>query len=389
MTFGGKLSKIISLSFKGESMKVQEGTQEVGKRLESLDALRGFDMFWIVGGSWIFGNLHVIFKSPVTEFIQRQLRHVPWEGFRFWDLIMPLFLFIVGVAMPFSFAKRIARGDSRRKLYTHIILRFFILFILGMVAQGHLLSYDLSKLDIYCNTLQAIAFGYLIGSIIMLNFSIKWQIGVTTGLLLLYWALMAWVPVPGFGAGKLTPEGNLAIYLDKLIQGPYQDGTTYTWILSSLTFACTVMMGVFSGILLRSKKTQKQKTLWLFGAGALSIGLGLLWSIWFPIIKHLWTSSFVLYSGGICFLLLGLFYLVIDVWGFRKWAFLFKVIGMNAIFVYMITRLFDFRNLGDIFVGGLANRLGSWNGFVQGLAGFFVIWLILYWMYKKQTFIKI
>ena len=154
-------------------MKSELAAQEAGKRLESLDALRGFDMFWIVGGSWIFGNLHQIFDNPVTEFIQRQLRHAPWEGFRFWDLIMPLFLFIVGVAMPFSFGKRLSRGDSRKKLYTHIIIRFFILFILGMIAQGHLLSYDLSKLDIYCNTLQAIAAGYLIGSIIMLNLDIK------------------------------------------------------------------------------------------------------------------------------------------------------------------------------------------------------------------------
>ncbi len=365
------------------------GTHESGKRLESLDALRGFDMFWIIGGSWIFGSLHPIFESPLTEFIDRQLRHMPWEGFRFWDLIMPLFLFIVGVAMPFSFAKRQARGDSRKKLYTHIVIRFFFLFFLGMVAQGHLLSYDLAKLDIYCNTLQAIAAGYLIGSIIMLNLDIKWQMGVTAGLLLLFWALMAWVPVPGYGAGQLTPEGNLAIYLDKLIQGPFQDGTIYTWILSSLTFACTVMLGVFGGILLRSKKTQKQKVMWLFGTGFLGIGLGLLWGLWFPIIKHLWTSSFVLFSGGLCFLLLGFFYLVIDVWGFRRWAFPFKVIGMNAIFVYMITRLFDFRQIGDIFVGGLAERFGSWNGLVQGLAGFSVIWLILYWMYKKQTFIKI
>lgn len=362
---------------------------EVTKRLESLDALRGFDMFWIVGGAWIFGNLHPIFDSPVTEFIDRQLRHVPWEGFRSWDLIMPLFLFIVGAAMPFSFAKRLARGDSRGKLYKHIVIRFFILFVLGMIAQGHLLSYDLAKLDIFCNTLQAIAAGYLIGSIIMLNFDIKWQIGLTSGLMLLYWALMAWVPVPGYGAGQMTPEGNLAIYIDKLLQGPHQDGTTYTWILSSLTFACTVMMGVFGGVLLRSKKMQRQKVLWLFGTGLLSIVLGLIWSIWFPIIKHLWTSSFVLFSGGLCLFLLGFFYLVIDVWGIRKWAFPFRVIGMNAIFVYMITRLFDFRHIGDIFVGGLAGSTGTWNGLVQGVAGFLVIWLILYWMYKKETFIKI
>jgi predicted acyltransferase len=302
---------------------------------------------------------------------------------------MPLFLFIVGVAMPFSFAKRLARGDSQRKIYSHIIIRFVILFILGMIAQGHLLSYDLAKLAIYCNTLQAIAAGYLIGSILLLNLSVKWQIGVTSGLLFLFWALMAWIPVPGYGAGQLTPKGNLAMYLDKMLLGSYQDGTTYTWILSSLTFAGTVMLGVFGGLILRSKKSQKVKVFWLFGAGVLSIGLGLLWGIWFPIIKHLWTSSFVLFSGGLCFLLLGLFYLIIDVWGFRKWAYVFKVIGMNAIFVYMITRLFDFRRLGDIFVGGLAERLGSWNDLIQGVAGFLVIWLILYWMYKKRTFIKI
>ena len=370
-------------------MKLEERTQEAGKRLESLDALRGFDMFWIVGGSWIFGNLHAIFDSPFTEFIQRQLRHVPWEGFRFWDLIMPLFLFIVGVAMPFSFAKRLARGDSHKKLYFHITIRFVLLFVLGMIAQGHLLSYDLANLAIFCNTLQAIAAGYLISSILLLNLNIKWQIGLKSGVLLLFWALMAWVPVPGYGAGQLTSEGNLAIYLDNLLLGSFQDGTTYTWILSSLTFAGTVMLGVFGGLLLRLKKTQIQKVLWLFGAGVLCIGLGMIWGIWFPIIKHLWTSSFVLFSGGFCFLLLGLFYLVIDVWGFRKWAFVFKVIGMNAIFVYMVTRLYDFRRLGDIFVGGLADRLGAWNGLIQGLAGFLVIWLILYWMYKKQTFVKI
>ena len=364
-------------------------SEEAGKRLESLDALRGFDMFWIIGGSWIFWNLHTIFNSSFTDFIQRQLQHVEWEGFRFWDLIMPLFLFIVGAAMPFSFAKRMARGDSRKKIYVHVIVRFFILFVLGMVAQGHLLSYDLAKMAIFCNTLQAIATGYLISTIIMLNFNLKWQIGITMGLMLLFWALLAWISVPGFGAGNLTPEGNLAIYLDKIIQGPFQDGTSYTWILSSLTFACTVMLGVFGGQLLRSQKNQNQKILWLFGAGVLCIGVGFLWGIWFPIIKHLWTSSFVLFSGGICFILLGIFYLFIDVWGFRNWAFPFKVIGMNAIFVYMITRLYDFRNIGDIFVGGLAEPLGSWNGLVRGLAGFSVIWLILYWMYKKKTFVKI
>ena len=356
-------------------------------RLESLDALRGFDMFWIIGGAWIFGSLHGIFKSSVTEYISTQLTHVRWEGFRFWDIIMPLFLFIVGAAMPFSFSKRLDRGDSKKKLYVHIFIRFFILFILGMVAQGHLLEYDLSKLHLFSNTLQAIAVGYLISALIMLNFRVKWQIGITAGLLLLFWGLM--VLVPGFGLDSLTPQDNLAISLDKWLLGPFQDGTTYSWILSSLTFAGTVLLGVFSGYILRLKMSQNIKALQLFLFGIVCVGLGLVWSLVFPIIKHIWTSSFVLFSGGLCILLLALFYLIIDVWGWRKWAFIFKVIGMNAIAVYMATRLFDFRIMGNVFVGGLAERLGAWNALVQGIVGFAIIWLILYFLYKKKVFIKI
>lgn len=371
-------------------MGPQNKTQNTSQRLESLDALRGFDMFWIIGGSWIFGNIHNIFSSPVTNFIDTQLRHVKWEGFRFWDLVMPLFLFIVGAAIPFSFAKRLAAsGGRKKKLYFHIIKRVVILFILGMIAQGNLLKYDLSELHIYCNTLQAIAAGYLIATIVLLNLKTKWLIGLTGGMLLLFWGLMSLIPVPGYRTGDLSPQGNLAIHLDKLILGQFQDGTNYTWILSSITFGCTVMLGVMAGLLLRSKKQKKEKALWLFGAGCACLVLGILWGFWFPIIKHLWTSSFVLVSGGICFLLLAAFFLVIDVWGFRKWAFGFKVIGMNAIAVYMATRLFDFRVIGNIFIGGLSSRLDAWNAFLQGIAGFTVIWLILYWMYKKRTFIKI
>lgn len=358
-------------------------------RIMSIDALRGFDMFWIIGGGAIFGSLHAIFDHPTTAFIKTQLSHVKWEGFRFEDLIMPLFLFIVGVVMPFSFNKRLAGGVSKKRLYLHIIIRVVVLFVLGMIAQGRLLSYDLSKLRIYSNTLQAIAAGYLIAAIIILNLRLVWQIVTTAALLLLFWGLMMLVPVPGHGAGMLEPKVNLAIYLDEVIMGPFRDGTTYSWILSSMTFGCTVMLGVFAGHVLRLQKADREKVLWLVGMGVGSLSLGWIWGICFPVIKHVWTSSFVLFSGGICLLLLAFFYLVIDVWGLKKWAFGFVIIGMNAIAVYMATRVFNFRHIGDIFVGGLDKWCGQWNGFIHSVAGFAVVWLILWWMYRKKSFIKI
>lgn len=360
-------------------------------RLMSVDALRGFDMFWIIGGGAIFASLHDAVGHPATAWIAEQLTHVKWEGFQFEDLIMPLFMFIVGVVMPFSFSKRLDAGESKAKLYLHIVRRTIILFILGMVAQGHLLEYDISKLHIYSNTLQAIAAGYIIAAIIMLNLRPVGQIVVTAALLLLFWALMMLVPVPNFGAGKLTPDENLAIYIDRIILRGFIDGTDppYTWILSSMTFACTVMLGVMAGHLLRSDKSAGKKFLLLTAAGVGCLAVGAIWNIKFLIIKHIWTSSFVLFSGGICFLLLALFYLVIDVWGLKKWAFGFVVIGTNAIAVYMATHLINFRNIGGVFVDGLEKFTGDWFGFIRVVAGFVVVWLLLWWMYRKKSFVKI
>ena len=377
-----------------ETLKKPPEDKQQGRpagRVMSIDALRGFDMFFIIGGGAILASLHDAFDSPVTAKIRTQLTHVKWEGFRFEDLIMPLFLFIVGVVMPYSFSKRLDTGQSKKRLYLHIIKRTVILFVLGMVAQGHLLEYDISKLHIYSNTLQAIAAGYIIAAIIMLNLDIRWQIIVTGILLLLFWALMMLIPVPEHGAGVLTPDGNLAIYIDRIIFGPFIDGTDppYTWILSSMTFPCTVMLGVMAGHLLRLDTVGIRKALWLLAAGGGCIVAGLVWNLFFPIIKHIWTSSFVLFSGGLCFMLLALFYLIIDVLGFRKWAFGFVVIGTNAIAVYMATHLINFRNIGGVFVGGLEKYTGNWYPLIYSSAGFAVVWLILWWMYRKKTFIKI
>jgi predicted acyltransferase len=369
-------------------------------RVVSVDALRGFDMFWIIGGWYIFEGLHKALNNPATAFIMNQLKHVEWEGFVFEDLIMPLFLFIVGVVMPLSFTKRLKRGDSKRKLYIHIILRTAILFILGMVAQGDLLQFDLSKLKIYCNTLQAIAAGYLISSIIILNMRLRWQIVTTVFLLLLFWALMMLVPFPGRVADRLDQDANLAAFIDRVILRQFDDGLNYTWILSSITFACTVMLGVMAGHLLRTEISGPGKVCILAVLGIGTLALGSLWGGWFfgigkfyaglfPIIKRLWTSSFVLFAAGISYLLLAVFYLAIDVWGFKKWAYGFVIIGTNAIFVYMATHLVSFRSVAGRFVHGLDKFVGPWNDFIHAVAGFTLVWLILWWMYRKKSFIKI
>lgn len=347
-------------------------------------------MFWIIGAHAIVLGLGKGLNSDwFNRHVLPQIDHVPWEGFTAWDLIMPLFLFLVGAAMPLSFAKRLAQGTGKGRLFLHVLYRVVILWILGMIAQGNLLEYDLSQLRPYSNTLQAIAAGYLIASVLMLTLRPRWQFVATAGLLLAYWGLLTLVPVPGYGAGQLTPEGNLAIYIDKLILGRFQDGTTYTWILSGMTFATTVMLGAFAGQLLRSDASKGQKVVILLCSGLACVLIGWAWGFAFPIIKHIWTSSMVLFAGGWSLLLLCLFYLVIDVLRLRFWAAFFVVIGTNAILAYMVTHVFDFRHISDIFIHGLAQWTGSWHGFVQALAAFAVLWLILLLLYRRRIFIKI
>jgi len=365
-------------------------TVKLSGRIESIDALRGFDMFWIIGGTDIVRGFAQGSGNRLLQSLMPQFGHVSWEGFHFYDLIMPLFLFIVGVAMPFSFRKRLGRGDSKKEIFKHVIKRVVILFFFGMMTQGNLFEYNWSRLHIFIGTLPAIGAGYLVASLLMLTMNQRSQVVATSFFLLVYWVLMKLVPVPGYGAGVLTPTGNLGFYLDHLImQGFLPEDRVYTQLLNIMTFGSTVMLGVFAGYLLQSNKTGREKVMLLLDMSIGAMVLGLLWGLWFPIIKHIWSSSFVLFAGGLSYLLLAVFYLIIDVFGYRKWAFGFTVIGMNSIAVYMATHLYHFRNIGAIFVGGLARWTGAWNDCVQTLAAFAVVWLILFWMYRKKTFINI
>jgi predicted acyltransferase len=211
---------------------------------------------------------------------------------------------------------------------------------------------------------------------------------VLGGFLLVYWALLVLIPVPGVGRGMLTPTGNLATYVDQAVLGRFHYGEN-TWFLSYLGFASSVLLGVFAGELLASARPAKTKILLLVVAGCACITQGMLWSIEFPIIKLLWTSSFVLVSGGISFLILALFYWIIDVQGYQRWAFFFIVIGMNSLAVYVTTMLFDFRPIADVFVGKLLPRLGRWDNFTEAAITLAVIWSLLFWMYRKRSFIRL
>lgn len=356
-------------------------------RLMSIDALRGFDMFWIIGGGALVKGLAKAAGDPLIP-LAAQFEHVPWEGLHFEDLIWPLFMFIVGISIPLSIEKRRNAGASRGILYIHALRRVLILFLLGAILQGDLLKWDLDKLRPFYSVLHGIAAGYLIAFVLVMEFRPKMQLILTVLLLLLYWAIAGLIPIPGMGAAIYTPKVNLAIYVDQIIQGRFHYGEN-TWFLSYPGFASSVMMGVMAAHILRMKDSEKKKLSILISAGIVCVLIGLAWSPFFPIIKLMWTSSFVLMGGGFGFLMLALFYWIIEVKGYRRWAFFFTVIGMNSIAVYTLTMLISFRQIGNIFIGSLLPRIKPWDEFVSALGAITIVWLILYWMYRKKSFVKI
>ena len=358
------------------------------ERLVSLDALRGFDMFWITGGTAMVAGLGKVIQRPFFDKFLEQFEHVPWQGLHFYDLIWPLFMFIMGAAIPLGVAKRRARGESDRTLLLHATWRAIVMFALGTITQGNLLLFDWWRFRPCYSVLHGLAAAYLVAMIVTLKVKPQWHAAAIAALLLVYWAMVTLIPVPGVGAGVLTPQGNLPAYVDRLILGHLHFGKN-TWFLSYPVFGASVLLGVLAGQMLMSGHTPLSKVYRLLVAGAVSLMGGLIWSLSFPVIKLMWTSSYVLISGGVSFMALALFYWIIDVLGHKRWAFGFIVIGMNSIAVYVATEIFDFRIVGNIFVGHLLPLVGRWAAFVEAFAAFAVVWLILFRMYRKKEFIRI
>ncbi|OGG01165.1 MAG: hypothetical protein A3F83_15645 [Candidatus Glassbacteria bacterium RIFCSPLOWO2_12_FULL_58_11] len=358
-------------------------------RVVSLDALRGFDMFWITGGEGLFAALVTWLNIPLLLPLAGQFDHSAWDGFTFYDLIFPLFLFIVGTSMPFAISRRLERGDDRGELYRHIVQRSLILLFLGFIYNG-LLDFDFSHFR-YTGVLHRIAICYFIASLIVMNTRIRSQALIAGAILLGYWALMKLVPVPGVGAGVLTAEGNLGAWVDQhFLPGAfccYKFGDN-EGILSTLPAVSTTLLGVLAGHWLKAPGPQIKKARGLLAAGLVSLIAGWLWNFLFPINKLLWTSSYVLWAGGWSLLLLGVFYWIIDVRGYHKWAFPFVVIGLNPITIYVVQSQFDFGIISNIFIHGFVRYLGSFEPVLSAFGSFLAGWLFLYFLYKKKIFLK-
>lgn len=358
-------------------------------RLKSLDALRGFDMLLLVGVGAVLRALPNLWDTPISVALANQVRHTEWQGFHLWDLIFPLFIFIVGVSMPFSISNRLERGGDRKRLYVAIVRRTVILFSLGLVMNGWL-AFDFSDLK-WTGVLQRISIAYFFTAIIVMNSQVRGQAITAVLLLVVYWLLMILVPVPGYGAGVLTPEGNLHAYIDQLLLPGrmYNDFYDEDGILQQLSSIAVCLAGVVAGQWLRLPKTENTKVIGLLTSGLVCIIIALIWSISFPIIFKLWSSSFAMLTIGVSSVLLGLFYWIIDVKGYQKWAFPFIVVGLNSITIYLASGLFDFGSVVNIFVHGFIDYLGSFKPLFWALCMLTAKWLLVYFFYKKNIFLKV
>ncbi len=360
-------------------------------RLVSLDALRGFAMFWIIGGGpFVLALVHYFGSESIIRLVEYHSEHVGWEGLVAWDLIFPTFVFVSGATMPFALTGKLERGVDKWRLHGRLFWRMLILIGLGM-------SQDFFHLD-FANmrpfsVLGLIGVAYFIAGVIVLNRGVVGQFAWMIGILLGYWAAVWYIPVPGTELGRFTPGGCLPAYVDwHLIPGKFYGGVFDPEGLLTLPLAgALALMGALAGRLLKENaQCPYWNVLALVVAGGISLGLGFLMSLSFPIIKALWTSSFVLAAGGWALLLLAVFYMVIDVWRMRWLGFFFIPIGMNAITIYVGHEYIDFGYTANIIFGGLARLSGETLMPIVTTAGVLAVeWVLLYFLYRKRIFLRV
>jgi len=362
------------------------------QRLYSLDALRGFDMFWILGAEEIFHALAKATGSPFWGSIATELTHPDWNGFHFYDLIFPLFLFIAGVATPFSVGRELENGKNKNELLWRVIKRGLTLVLLGIIYNNGLQIKPLAEIR-FGSVLGRIGLAYMFANIIYLYTKQTGQIIWFCSILIGYWLLLKFTSAPGFLPGDLTMEGNFASYVDRMIM----PGKLYLGIhdpeglTSTIPAIATGLLGIFTGSFLKNNPmSQQKKVIYLFVAGIVFVSLAHVWNFDFPINKNLWTSSFVLNVGGYSLILLSIFYYIIDVLGYKKWAFFFKVIGMNSILIYMSEHFINWEYTTLGFFKWLGQLMGNpYNAVALAICYVMVKWAFLYFMYQKKVFLRV
>lgn len=362
------------------------------RRLLSIDALRGFDMLLIAGG----GTFLVLLKGKTgiaaLDWIANQLTHPEWNGFTFYDFIFPLFLFIAGVSLTFSLNKGRSLGLSKFTLYRKTFIRMLILILLGILYKNAPIPFfepDQIRLG---SVLGRIGLATFVSTLLFLNLDFTKRLITGLVILLLYYGALYLIPVPGFGAGDLSIEGNLVGWFDRtflpgrLLQGNYDE----LGLLTQIPALCLTIFGTLAGEILGKAWLDNRKIKYLSLAGVIGIAVGLLWSLHFPINKHLWTSSFILLTAGMAFLFLMLFYLVIDVWKIRKWAFFFQVIGLNSLTIYFAYSFINFNYTSSKLFSGLYAPLPEdWHPVFQAFGAFLLVWVFLYILYRLKIFVKV
>jgi len=362
-------------------------------RLYALDALRGFDMFWIMGAEEIVHALSSATRNSTVRMFADQLTHPSWNGFHFYDLIFPLFLFIAGVATPFSVGREMEMGKSTSTLVFRVIKRALILVLLGLFVNNGLEIRPLSEIR-FGSVLGRIGLAYMFAAIIYIysqkqKSHIIWFCSLTIG----YYLLLKFTSAPGFPMGNLSQAGNFASYMDRvLLPGTlYRGNHDPEGLFSTIPAIATGLLGIIAGNFLKNSKfSGSTKALRLAILGCIFVVIALVWDLDFPINKNLWSSSFVMLVGGLSLLLLSLFYFIIDVKGYQKWAFFFKVIGMNSIFIYLSDHFINWEFTTEALFKWLGQLSGPTYGMVvltSMVVG--IKWFILYIMYLKKMFLKV
>lgn len=363
----------------------------IDNRLASLDALRGFDMMFIMGVSSLIIAICSLFPNGADCALALQMQHAEWDGFRHHDTIFPLFLFIAGISFPFSYAKMQERGVLRWKIYRKIVTRCMVLFLLGLICNG-LFKLHFDSIRIF-SVLGRIGFAWMFAALMYINLGSRTRGVIAAAILLGYWWI-SMIPAPDIpGANPLSREGCLAGYIDRsLFEGHlYKTDFDPEGLLSLLPSIVTAMLGMFTGeFVRRNDLSGNKKTLWMLCAATIMLAVCLVWKEWLPVNKQLWSSTFVLAAGSYSLYMFALFYWIIDVKGWDGWIFPFRVIGLNSIAIFMIPRFINLKYTRDFFFKGTAELFPEQVGLVILLASYVLVdWLLAYFLYKQKIFLKV